>query len=189
MSNYLMGRSQSSDVGRWFYKCPVCLSVAAIDGAPTSPVCSLCDVKMENMGKVKGPKLVNKELLTPCDARCTGAEGPACNCQCGGKNHGTGALVEVEHDAGGVPRVRPPDAAAAKRRAEFLQAKEEAVTRIEQVLGKDTLEKLKHHEWLPDGKYYQGREMLDAYQAARSLKTHKGRLKALAGVGAPRLTR
>ncbi len=23
-----------------------------------------------------------------CDARCTGARGPACNCSCGGENHG-----------------------------------------------------------------------------------------------------
>jgi hypothetical protein len=25
-----------------------------------------------------------------CDARCTGATGPACSCSCGGRNHGGG---------------------------------------------------------------------------------------------------
>lgn len=25
---------------------------------------------------------------TPCDARCTGARGTSCDCQCGGANHG-----------------------------------------------------------------------------------------------------
>lgn len=28
------------------------------------------------------------ETETPCDARCTGAKGPDCNCMCGGLNHG-----------------------------------------------------------------------------------------------------
>jgi hypothetical protein len=27
---------------------------------------------------------------TPCDARCYYAEGPDCNCSCGGRNHGRG---------------------------------------------------------------------------------------------------
>lgn len=29
---------------------------------------------------------------TPCDARCTNAIGPSCDCSCGGKNHGGGYL-------------------------------------------------------------------------------------------------
>ena len=29
---------------------------------------------------------------TKCDARCTTAKGPACNCSCGGQNHGSMCL-------------------------------------------------------------------------------------------------
>lgn len=31
-----------------------------------------------------------------CDARCTSATGPNCECSCGGKNHGAGHLTVVE---------------------------------------------------------------------------------------------
>jgi hypothetical protein len=34
---------------------------------------------------------VNAEV--PCNARCTGARGPNCECQCGGKNHGAGNVM------------------------------------------------------------------------------------------------
>jgi|ERR1051325_3043711 hypothetical protein len=56
------------------------------------------------MGKVHRNRLVNIELQTPCDGRCTGAQGPSCDCQCGGANHGSNKLVEVIRDAGAIPK-------------------------------------------------------------------------------------
>lgn len=178
-------------MGRWFYKCPICLSVVAIDGRPIQGLqCSLCNRQMTVMGKVQGQHLVRKELLTPCDARCTGAEGPSCNCQCGGKNHGTKALVEMVFDAGGIPKVRPPDAAATKRREEFLAAREEASQRIEALLGKPLVEAYKKGTWIDDReKWEDAHYVIGEYHAATALKSQKGRLKALAKVAAPRLSR
>ncbi len=39
-----------------------------------------------------------------CDARCTGATGPNCECSCGGKNHGTGRVVEIAVPVARVPQ-------------------------------------------------------------------------------------
>lgn len=61
------------------------------------------------MGRIHQTRLVKTEERCPCDARCTNAEGPNCDCQCGGVNHGTQALVTITVDAGPVPvaNVRP----------------------------------------------------------------------------------
>lgn len=47
------------------------------------------------MGKVHRGRLVDVRYAPPCDGRCTNAQGPSCDCQCGGANHGSGRLVEV----------------------------------------------------------------------------------------------
>ena len=47
------------------------------------------------MGKVYGSHLVTVTLAPPCDGRCTNAQGPSCDCLCGGANHGSKKLVEV----------------------------------------------------------------------------------------------
>jgi hypothetical protein len=36
----------------------------------------------------------HKNAAVPCDARCTGARGHNCECQCGGKNHGQQNAIE-----------------------------------------------------------------------------------------------
>lgn len=36
-----------------------------------------------------------KVETVPCDARCTGARGPNCECSCGGANHGHGNAVSA----------------------------------------------------------------------------------------------
>jgi hypothetical protein len=39
----------------------------------------------------------------PCDARCTNAKGPSCNCSCGGANHGAGHAVDLRCDSVALP--------------------------------------------------------------------------------------
>ena len=84
---------------RHFYRCADCLSVVATDTkiqpvqcprAITTRVgeCAACGGAIEYMGQVHGDHLARTELRVPCHARCTGALGPHCECQCGGENHG-----------------------------------------------------------------------------------------------------
>jgi len=55
------------------------------------------------MGRTERARLVKDENGSPCDARCTHARGPSCECKCGGANHGSGLLVAVTLDQGGIP--------------------------------------------------------------------------------------
>lgn len=104
-------------VHRYFYKCNVCLGAFATDGHPERG--SLCDCggRLECMGRVKRHRLVEGAMGTPCDARCTNASGPKCDCQCDGANHGSKMIVFFERDLGGVPRVVSSDADREKRHA------------------------------------------------------------------------
>lgn len=84
---------------RNFYRCADCLSVVAVDGRRQRIQCA-CGGELEHMGRVEGDRLTQTKYLCPCDGRCTGALGPNCDCQCGGANHGSGRVVEVQVDAG-----------------------------------------------------------------------------------------
>ena len=75
------------------------MAVVAIDGRRQRIQCA-CGGEMEHMGRVEGDRLTKTEYRCPCDGRCTGALGPNCDCQCGGANHGSGRVVEVQIDAG-----------------------------------------------------------------------------------------
>lgn len=178
---------------RVYYRCPICLSVGVVDvhqyAVGPAPLCDLCEKPMQFMGQVLGQRLVRKELLTPCDSRCTNAPGPNCDCQCGGENHGTQRLVEVYRDVSGVPKIRPPDAAAAKRREEYLAAKKEANERIKELFGEEAIAKFKAREFIPGQKYWDMRAVQDEYHHATGLKSHQGRLKALQKVAAARLSK
>jgi hypothetical protein len=145
---------------------------------------------MWHMGEVKGQRLVKKELLTPCDARCTNAEGPHCDCQCQGANHGSRALVQVVKDVGGVPLVAPSDAAATQRRMEFLEAQGEALQRIEEEVGKGVLKDFELGKWIDNRVVWEkANAVTSEYRAAIRLKSQRGRIKALAKIAAPRLSR
>jgi hypothetical protein len=145
---------------------------------------------MWHMGAVKGQRLVKKELLTPCDARCTNAEGPHCDCQCLGANHGSRALVQVVKDVGGVPLVAPSDAAASERRHEFLEAKDEALHRIEKQVGKGVLKDFELGKWIDNRDTWEKvNTVTNEYRAAIRLKSQRGRMKALGKIAAPRLSR
>jgi hypothetical protein len=114
---------------RNFYKCRQCLAVMATEGfsaAATSAACS-CGGALKYMGRVRFAfgieRLARDHQETPCDARCTNAPGPSCDCSCGGKNHGTKRLVTVVTDAGPVPQLLSP---SPERAAEFAAAKDAA---------------------------------------------------------------
>ena len=115
---------------RWFFRCSDCLSVVAADldaMPPRTADCGACDGfrTVEVMGRMKRtaiPYLVTGvDERSPCDARCTHARGPSCDCSCNGKNHGSGLLVEIEHTAG-IPRLRAVDSVKARAFAEEWRA-------------------------------------------------------------------
>lgn len=129
-----------------YFRCAGCLAVSALEFAGQSsrdaldaafrsvnptytpadrlPVCD-CDGRLEVMGVVKGQRFVTGHShQCECNERCVDAPGPNCSCRCGGKNHGTGMRVEVEHSRdGGAPRVSPKGDAA-KRAAVIAQARD-----------------------------------------------------------------
>lgn len=113
---------------RHFYRCSDCLSVVATDAkihavqVPPSYLCSYgecgaCGGHIEYLGEVCRDRLVRRELRVPCDARCTGASGPHCECQCGGENHGSNRLVEVIVESGRLLRFMVPENARARGEA------------------------------------------------------------------------
>lgn len=114
-------------MNRFYYKCPDCLSVIATETRFNSGeiVCA-CQGKYRFMGEVFLSRIVHKHETPICDGRCTHAAGPTCDCQCGGVNHGTGLTVTVIRDAGGIPRVSPPDPQAIQRGIDWRLLKQTA---------------------------------------------------------------
>jgi len=162
---------------RNFYRCVDCLAVSAVDGEiprtyePRRGVyqyaeCGACSGQLEHMGKVSGQHLTTRHLCCPCDARCTNALGPNCDCQCGGENHGTRLLVPVEKVVGGLPRVTPTSYLASREVArEWREALAPILERLREVSGTG-----------------EGYELAFLVRHARKLRSHAARMKALRAV-------
>ncbi len=171
-------------VNRFFYRCRACCHVVAVDGelemvtsangARVVATRCACDGKLELMGRVgRKPGLVLDSQRCACDARCTCATGPSCDCSCGGVNHGTGRVVPIEVDAGGVPRLVVQDVDACRVRAtEYAAAMAPLRAKLRDLRGQR-----------PAWRDLPTRDE-DALQTAISrvaaLRTHKGRIKAAA---------
>lgn len=168
-------------VDRWYVRCRDCLSVAGVDARPAWEMeCGLCLGRVEVMGQVRGVGrasylVTHVEHLAPCDARCTNASGPSCDCPCGGKNHGTGRVVAIEHGAK-LPRVSMPS------REEALERAREWKTENERARTTGPGQLAASHaggNWLSRSDW----EIAERYRAiihhARSLRTHRGRMALL----------
>lgn len=60
--------------------------------------CTNCNSTNVKQNFVTGHKSDKK-----CDARCTGAKGPACDCSCAGRNHGAGWLATLGNNDTDLP--------------------------------------------------------------------------------------
>ena len=174
-------------MSRWFLRCPDCLSVAAID-APKPPhgtICAVCNVGFELMGRVVRERIVIDAERCACDERCTCASGPSCSCRCGGENHGSGAVVQIQIDAGGIPRATPPDGRAAIRRDEWRAALERAK---EQGPGRHQAARKRAGEYLGAqdfARYLEHQDWTRRINHARGLRTHHGRMAAISKIAGP----
>lgn len=166
---------------RYFLRCRGCLSVMAWEGSrpPARVRCSACEGGIEVMGVVQRHRVVRMEDHTPCDSRCTMASGPSCNCQCGGKNHGTKITVRTAVDVGGIPRITPPDPVKARRvHGEWLKARQEAEARVRRFFPGLGAVEAGTSSW-EASQAFRARRYMDAIDRAGALRTHGGRLKAL----------
>jgi hypothetical protein len=145
----------------------------ALEDAHTGARCD-CGGQLEYLGRAKHERLVIDGMEVPCDARCVNARGPKCECGCMGANHGSGAVVHVEIDAGGVPVASKPADLAKRRgiaelyRSKLARVQAAYVEKVGAVVGQD-------------GAAWQIRAQI---ANAQKFKTQKRRLAAIDAAGA-----
>lgn len=165
-----------------YFRCRNCLSISTATDLPRNAVtCGACSGTVEHLGRVHEDqkRLVNDHQVPACDGRCTNATGPNCFCRCGCVNHGTGRLVTITTDAGGIPTITPLDLDEARARAaEYLKWKNALVRAfdmkfpgIREVMGKGIrIDRVKWNAW---------REAKDIRERAAASTNHNNRIKLL----------
>ena len=190
---------------RNFYRCLYCCKVFALDGVAQEKtgawngmvlykhhVMPYCDCgggkwatekrsSVEWMGKVQGNYVIKVEDRCPCDARCTHAMGPQCDCVCGGLNHGTQAMVKVVTNVQGVPQIVTTDL---QDRLIAVAEFEEAAAEVKKIIDADPgVQNIRKRVWIKDrAEWDRAFKLMNTVDKARKLKTMAGRMKALAKV-------
>lgn len=175
-------------IPRYFYRCDACLELAVIEGKQLREVQCDCGGTLRFLGRTTplGYGLFKVEQRCPCDARCTGATGPNCDCSCGGTNHGTKRLVGVLTSAGAIPRIA--DRASLEERlarvdlwkAELAAARE----RINERTGGAYKRYLAGEYIASSTLYWKVEDFRKALNKAASAKTVNGRLNGLRAIAA-----
>jgi hypothetical protein len=155
---------------RYCYRCCDCLAVFFSDGKANGYVRCACGGVCEELGRVHGTSLVKDTEKCPCDGRCTNANGPSCDCRCGGENHGNGALVTFTHVAGKVVASNAPN----QQRADEYRA---ALT-----YAQGRMAAKYPAGWLEYYLYLERKSDLELIGRARKARTHKTRIRILDSV-------
>ena len=119
----------------------------------------------------------------PCTPAADYRNRSGSDAQCGGENHGTGAVITVMHDEGGIPRATGLDIAANMEKAEAFEATAEELradiyARYPEIAAK------RRGEWISKwNSYLDGCSFLSDIRRAGNLKTHAGRMKRLEKIG------
>lgn len=150
---------------RHYYRCDSCLGVWAINGQKLPEIICSCLGRWLHIGIVFENRLNQEKEKAPCDNRCTNASGPSCSCPCRSINHGTGRVVTVLVDAGGIPR------------AQDLGEDEELRLVIANQWRKTLEIAIKMFNLTKD--YRQKNIINEAIRKARKLKTHDKRMTLL----------
>ena len=177
-------------VNRWFWKCADCLTPVAIEVDVKDKAnhwtardrfgamkCGACGGDMWFMGRVAGESIVQDGHRCACDARCTTAAGPKCDCQCGGVNHGRSVVVPCVETVGDVPVAKVvPTEKLLRQVAEYRAARAEITAQLEACPS----------GWLPEEQYRHKVSLQYALRHSAGLTSHSGRMKCLeAALGHP----
>lgn len=76
-----------------YFKCIDCLTPVSTYDRNATLACDCGGSSFEYMGRVEKDETVKDEERCKCNALCTFAAGPKCNCRCCGANHGLGMLA------------------------------------------------------------------------------------------------
>lgn len=175
---------------RYFYRCPDCLVIVAVDNQVNDLRCDTCrkdgefagSAKMEFMGRVEQNKLVREYDKPVCDDRCTSARGPICVCRCLGANHGSHLWVTVKTSTDGLPSVTAPrDAERYREQAEQFRAGAAlALQVIKNRYGSDNFERYQKGVWISNREVWAGiHYSLKSLNALWAAREHKSRMKKL----------
>lgn len=180
---------------RHCWRCADCLTVAFTPGyiEPTRnergynhfAECGACGGDVEYLGPVNKHYLIfQTEIRCACDGRCTGAIGPSCDCQCGGENHGTGAVVEVVTRIDKLPHVMMPTGAIEKA-ATYRALVADFRAAWDSRYGYATQEKRAGYVSPATYRtYMEGQDALAAFGKSRGLRSHAGRNKRITALTA-----
>ena len=169
---------------RHFYRCRDCLELTVIDGEQLRELACDCGGYADYMGHVHGDRLRRDEIESVCDARCTHAAGPFCNCSCGGVNHGTHRVVTVHYDGGAIPRVtaRADLATRCAQVADWQRAIAEARERANAITG-GAYNRIMTGAWVENkAQWRQAYDLRTAIGKASRYQIHKRRMTALAAI-------
>jgi hypothetical protein len=176
-------------VRRDFYRCLDCLTPQVVEYAcahhkqdrieSVGATCA-CGGKIEHIGVVRRHRIVRLGQHPPCDARCTNATGPSCDCQCGGEHHGSGRVVTVVAADLGPARLTAVDASIQTARAdEYRSAKITLDTVIRNCRFAWAFEAVRTGERINPVAWRSVAEVRTARAHALHLKTHNGRIRAI----------
>ena len=165
---------------RYYYRCLLCLSTMTAEQKFEDARC-VCGGRLALLGPVTDSgRWLREERRPKCDGRCISALGPNCDCRCHGENHGKGlaAMVTVAHDGGAVV-LRPVDPQQAVRRAEEYRSAKQAVYDALSARYGGAWEAFRQGRYVPGPVYWELRRWADEFNHARSLMTHRNRVKKL----------
>ena len=168
-----------TQIDRWYLRCGHCLGIVAVNEQPPRELyCATCGGPVECMGRVTPERKlhVSTEFVIPCDARCTGAKGPSCDCSCNAVNHGTGALVEINHDTA-IPKIPQLDRANRLAIAEEFKAAFSVLQQLKMDRWPDRIRN--KTEYLAGdnyGQYLKYQTFLEELSDIRRMKQHKARM-------------
>ena len=171
-------------MARNYYRCSDCLTAMVVEGhAPKGALCA-CGGKLSYIGAVRRHRVVRLEDHAVCDGRCTSATGPSCDCQCGGEHHGSGRIVTVVAADLGPARVTALTPVEQSSRANaYRAARAELDTAVLSCRLAWAFEIRRAGGYLQDGAaFLETCHIHERRSAALRLKTHAGRLRALAAL-------
>lgn len=178
---------------RFFYRCTDCLTVVATEskiadrvteGGSRLPnaICDACEGPIEFMGKTDATGHIRTLVgqVSPCDSRCTSAQGPNCDCPCGGENHGSQRTVDL-YTSTPVPRLMVPKDAVGKAQ-EFKSLCEQFKTRWQAEFGELARLRRAGHRLSRElyAKLCRGQNLWIEFARTKRMKTHAGRNKKIA---------